>query len=226
MGGQPADWYPDPRREHALRYWDGRQWTDQVADPVAPPAPAAPRPYIDVMMRRGILPSKQLTADEVGVRWGGTLVPYDRMTAMSFTVTKYSGAVSKTTHVVKLFTDPKEKVEMTWDGGENIFRALLTLLDQRVAPRLCDELLARITAGQVVEVGAVAVSRSGVAHRKKAAKGAPWAGYRLAAMREGFVHVAVDNGKGGSKVIASVPTGEPNAVILPRPLAECVTAFR
>jgi hypothetical protein len=30
--GQPADWYPDPRGEKRLRYWDGSQWTDHTAD--------------------------------------------------------------------------------------------------------------------------------------------------------------------------------------------------
>ena len=28
----PADWYPDPRGEKRLRYWDGSQWTDHTAD--------------------------------------------------------------------------------------------------------------------------------------------------------------------------------------------------
>ena len=27
-----ADWYPDPRGGHELRYWDGTAWTDHVAD--------------------------------------------------------------------------------------------------------------------------------------------------------------------------------------------------
>ena len=27
-----ADWYPDPRGEKRLRYWDGSQWTDHTAD--------------------------------------------------------------------------------------------------------------------------------------------------------------------------------------------------
>ena len=32
-GGLPAaDWYPDPRGRHELRYWDGTAWTDNVAD--------------------------------------------------------------------------------------------------------------------------------------------------------------------------------------------------
>jgi hypothetical protein len=31
--GQAApDWYPDPRGQARLRYWDGTQWTDQTAD--------------------------------------------------------------------------------------------------------------------------------------------------------------------------------------------------
>jgi hypothetical protein len=30
--GGAADWYPDPRGEKRLRYWDGSQWTHHVAD--------------------------------------------------------------------------------------------------------------------------------------------------------------------------------------------------
>jgi hypothetical protein len=30
--GTKADWYPDPRGEKRLRYWDGSQWTDHTAD--------------------------------------------------------------------------------------------------------------------------------------------------------------------------------------------------
>lgn len=28
----PADWYPDPKGEKRLRYWDGDRWTDHTAD--------------------------------------------------------------------------------------------------------------------------------------------------------------------------------------------------
>ncbi len=28
----PADWYSDPKGTARLRYWDGSQWTDHVAD--------------------------------------------------------------------------------------------------------------------------------------------------------------------------------------------------
>lgn len=28
----PANWYPDPKGEKRLRYWDGQTWTDHVAD--------------------------------------------------------------------------------------------------------------------------------------------------------------------------------------------------
>lgn len=41
-GAAPAGWHPDPAdpTSGALRYWDGRQWTDQVR-----PAPAAAASY-------------------------------------------------------------------------------------------------------------------------------------------------------------------------------------
>lgn len=31
-GAAAADWYPDPRGEKRLRYWDGSSWTDHTAD--------------------------------------------------------------------------------------------------------------------------------------------------------------------------------------------------
>ena len=31
LGGQPANWYPDPHGQARLRWWDGSRWTDQVA---------------------------------------------------------------------------------------------------------------------------------------------------------------------------------------------------
>lgn len=31
MSDHPPDWYPDPSGKHEYRYWDGNQWTDDVA---------------------------------------------------------------------------------------------------------------------------------------------------------------------------------------------------
>jgi hypothetical protein len=47
---QPANWYTDPTGRHQYRYWNGTEWTDQVADnqvtgtdpPVMPTSGAAP----------------------------------------------------------------------------------------------------------------------------------------------------------------------------------------
>ena len=36
-GDIAAGWHPDPTGRHAQRYWDGRQWTDQVSDVSADP---------------------------------------------------------------------------------------------------------------------------------------------------------------------------------------------
>src|SRR5204862_1995792 len=32
MTDNPASWQPDPTGKHDHRYWDGTQWTDNVAD--------------------------------------------------------------------------------------------------------------------------------------------------------------------------------------------------
>jgi hypothetical protein len=50
MSNPPANWYPDPRGEAELRYWDGSQWTEHThsgqpaAAPASPPPAAAPPP--------------------------------------------------------------------------------------------------------------------------------------------------------------------------------------
>jgi hypothetical protein len=32
VDGGPARWAPDPTGRHELRYWNGSEWTDHVAD--------------------------------------------------------------------------------------------------------------------------------------------------------------------------------------------------
>ena len=50
MNNPPPNWYPDPRGEAELRYWDGSQWTEHThsgqpqAAPASPPPAQAPPP--------------------------------------------------------------------------------------------------------------------------------------------------------------------------------------
>ncbi|HEX8744555.1 MAG TPA: DUF2510 domain-containing protein [Thermoleophilaceae bacterium] len=46
QGNPPPNWYPDPKGEAELRYWDGGQWTEHThsGQSAAAPAPAAPPP--------------------------------------------------------------------------------------------------------------------------------------------------------------------------------------
>jgi hypothetical protein len=46
QGNPPPNWYPDPKGEAELRYWDGSQWTEHThsGQTAAQPAPAAPPP--------------------------------------------------------------------------------------------------------------------------------------------------------------------------------------
>ena len=51
----PSGWYPDPRRRHRLRYWDGQQWTAWTADGDQPILDAAsPRPRRALLAVSGI----------------------------------------------------------------------------------------------------------------------------------------------------------------------------
>ncbi len=42
MASTPPGWYPDPYRQAARRYWDGRQWTGHVDAPAGAPVPSRP----------------------------------------------------------------------------------------------------------------------------------------------------------------------------------------
>ncbi|HEX8051731.1 MAG TPA: DUF2510 domain-containing protein [Thermoleophilaceae bacterium] len=44
MNNPPPNWYPDPRGEAELRYWDGSQWTEHTHSGQAAAAPASPPP--------------------------------------------------------------------------------------------------------------------------------------------------------------------------------------
>lgn len=46
QGNPPPNWYPDPKGEAELRYWDGSQWTEHThsGETAAAPAPSAPPP--------------------------------------------------------------------------------------------------------------------------------------------------------------------------------------
>ena len=50
MSNPPPNWYPDPKGEAELRYWDGSQWTEHThsgqpaAAPASPPPAQAPPP--------------------------------------------------------------------------------------------------------------------------------------------------------------------------------------
>jgi hypothetical protein len=48
QGNPPPNWYPDPRGEGELRYWDGSQWTEHThsGQAASAPAPAAPPPSV------------------------------------------------------------------------------------------------------------------------------------------------------------------------------------
>ena len=39
MSDNAAGWQPDPTGKHDHRYWDGTQWTDNVADAGVPVTP-------------------------------------------------------------------------------------------------------------------------------------------------------------------------------------------
>jgi hypothetical protein len=41
MSSTPAGWYPDPRGQAELRYWDGNDWTEHVHTSAQPQEPAA-----------------------------------------------------------------------------------------------------------------------------------------------------------------------------------------
>ena len=67
----PAGWYDDPQDARFIRYWDGLQWSANVAPKVADPAGSAEAPYGDTgpsSVLHYILP--------VGRSWQSIWAPY------------------------------------------------------------------------------------------------------------------------------------------------------
>lgn len=57
MSDHPADWYPDPGGKHEHRYWDGTQWTDNVA--------SHGRQSVDPLLASGPLPTTGMSAERI-----------------------------------------------------------------------------------------------------------------------------------------------------------------
>lgn len=95
-----AGWYPDPRAQHASRYWDGSTWTDHVsgqpagAGPVAVADSAAQttasatrtQPAANRAKRRAVM-----IAIGGGLMAVGALLPWETVTAAGATVQSVKG---------------------------------------------------------------------------------------------------------------------------------------
>jgi hypothetical protein len=228
----PAGWYPDPNQQHELRYWDGQQWTHHVADRGVATIdrlgdPSARGPVDASQPKRRWRPL--LDVDDHALWWKNRPIPYDSITALAHWVTKViAGPVVNFTYQITLFTGRKS-TKIRFAGRDEALRAdyerAVEFLTRHVSARLTAEFLARLAAGDRVEIGGFRLERAQLGFTRRGQ--VPWSAYR--GVRPDpeysvFEIVAADPRK-GEVTLRRIGVGAPNAVLLPGLLRLCFQQF-
>lgn len=252
-GGEPKR---EPAQAHAQTpAWSALQAPPQAGPPPlspvqAPPQMPTPAPVQaqapatqeddGVLLQAEIaLPMhrhKALVMDGSSLHFGDTMIRYADITGFGYLVTKQSmnGVPTATVYQVDVHTAAgKTKISfsnasISRNKGEkaDLWMAIVSLLSEKVEPRLLKECADRVAAGQEVAIGPLTLDQTGIKARRAGAKAitgrmapktAPWRDYLEVRYANGMteVHVADPGSKKGRKRVALVPNLEPSAGLLP-----------
>lgn len=230
-------WYPDPGGAPAVRWWDGRVWTEHVrqsaAPPPSPPQPPAPSggppaqsPPGPVV--QGEVGGKELYADAQVIRFAGTTLRLDAVDWVAYFVrrpkVRYTGGgVSIFKKQSSLGTDfyfqigrhPYFKAEFievhfpSWRKKQSdpVWEALVTHARRYVEPRLVGDITEQIAAGRTVQVGPLTLGPDGV---KSSQGGFGWADLTGADYGDDIIRLT-----GPSGPVLGVPQANWNVSLLP-----------
>jgi hypothetical protein len=175
-----AAWFPDPTQRHEFRYWDGERWSEQVSDRgVASVDPlvqdADPEPdrqiFVDTQVRYSFK-RKRLFVDEIGIWWGDDSTRFSAITAYSHWVThKIAVGASAYEYRIRLWAEGKKPSTIVFIGKDDGLRqaydaAIQALYQYSGRPRL-ENVVARISTGQEVELAGWTLSRAGAKRGRK-----------------------------------------------------------
>ncbi|MGI5229266.1 DUF2510 domain-containing protein [Actinoallomurus sp. CA-142502] len=222
---QPG-WYADPSGGDGHRWWDGTRWTEHVNPPpqrYGTDRPAGPGdgPVLH-KTRYGV----ELYADANSITWDGTTIELAKAEFVGYTVVQNRmrgplniGSVHTSTdyHFEIGFFPVNQAPAIAFEEtglraktSPSDWQFLVDLSRTYVEPRLLQQYLAAIEAGQTVEVGKVRINRDGfvgggVSHA--------WHGIAGVTFEKGdyFVHE-----RGAAKPILRIPQQNQNVMLLPQ----------
>lgn len=233
----PAGWYPDPAGSPAQRWWDGYRWTDALTAAPAPVPQTAPQAEPQVVHKPKRLLSDELYADAEGVRHGAVAVRWADAQWFGYSITdlhfqdtfigakvgkpqyydstlKFSmgrGRRALITHNQQVhvsFTEQTQgEVNEHWSG-------LVALCQKYLEPRLFDETLARIRAGERVDVGDLYVLDGHGVHVPQKRRSYPWATTQFTSMSGRIV--LIPDGVTKRSHWFNFDPNHPNAILLPK----------
>jgi hypothetical protein len=189
-GAAPPGWHADPSGRHEFRYWDGTRWTEHVSDrgiasvevgaattdasrtasPEQLSTDATRKVLLDVQLPIGFR-AKRLYADTEGISWGGDSVPYSRITAMAWWVTKVvAGPAHNFDHRLVIW-EGREQTKITFTGRDahvrDAYSQAVEILFEYAGKRICNDLLSSLDAGETVEIAGLTLTRSGIGRKKQ-----------------------------------------------------------
>lgn len=204
-------WYPDPGGAPAVRWWDGRVWTEHVQRSPAPAGePPAQNPAGPVVHSE--VGGKELYADAQVIRFAGTTLRLDSADWVAYFVrrpkVRYTGGgVSIFKKQSSLGTDfyfqigrhPYFKAEFievhfpSWrkKRSDPVWEALIAHARWHVEPRLVGEITEQIAAGRTVRVGPLTLGPEGI---RSPRGGFGWADLTGAAFGEDVIQLTGPSG--------------------------------
>ena len=251
---EAAGWFRDPSGLHELRYWDGRAWTEHVADggvvgvePIPAPAEQVQQGQvsggsgviIDQLVKSG-LRQKRLYVDLEQLVWGDERVLLNSVDAVAWTITHHSmnGVPTSTNYLFTLWRG-NDQVKIGFnavsvsskahkDGLTNLFEELVSASARLIQPRLREQILKQVARGEVVEVAGVRLSQQGIERpaRLGSNKAVRWDRYAGARFQRGTIEVRATQDDGVTvKRVFAIAMGAPNAVLLPELLQQCAATL-
>ena len=240
-----AGWHPDPSGRHEWRHWDGRWWTDHVADggvttldplPPADTQQQAAQPadhiVVDAEVKAGLKGGRRIVVTDRAFHDGGVSFPFAEVTALNHCKTRMTTSGQGTlnnVYEVWLAMGKGKPTRIYWSGAgpheQQVFNAVVEALHRFLAPRLVAEMVKRIAAGETIEISGLLVSADGVARKKLIGGGSgpvvPWSVPVRVEPEEGFYTVIAETG-GKPDRIAAVPVKALNAALV-HPLLHAFT---
>jgi hypothetical protein len=172
---------------------------------------------------------RRLDVDDHALWWENRPIPYDSITALAYWVTRVvAGPAVNFTYQITLFVGRKS-TKIRFAGRDEALRAdydrAVEFLARHVGVRLTAEFLARLAAGDRVEIGGFRLERAQLGFTRRGQ--VPWSAYRgVRPYPEGGVFdiMAADPRK-GEVTLRSIGVSAPNAVLLPGLLRLCSQQF-